>query len=350
MVPTLTNCQTVRNLLDACVTGRHPDECIAMNCEQLKVAFAGTPEFAAVALDALLASNHQLVGVLTQPDRPAGRGRKLTPSAVKVRALEAGVPVQQPLTLKCSEAVAEFVSLQADVLIVAAYGLILPKTVLDTPKLGCLNIHASLLPRWRGAAPIHRAILSGDRQTGVCIMQMDIGLDTGDVLMEKRCDIKPDETVAQLHDRLASLGADALLEALPLHCLGQLSPVRQSGEGVSYAEKLTKAEARVDFAQPADQLHRQIRAYNPWPVAEAMLGDKRVRLWGSRIAHGESLDAMAAPGTIVNVSSGAIRVRTATQDIEILTAQWPGKRVQNAQEFAQGQSLTGKVFTPLQLS
>jgi len=169
-----------------------------MNCEQLKVAFAGTPQFAAVALDALLASTHQVVGVLTQPDRPAGRGRKLTPSAVKQRALDAGVPVQQPLTLKNQEA------------------------VLDTPALGCLNIHASLLPRWRGAAPIHRAILAGDRQTGVCIMQMDAGLDTGDVLLEKRCVIGPDETSAQLHDRLALLGAQALVESLTPLCRGEL--------------------------------------------------------------------------------------------------------------------------------
>lgn len=318
-----------------------------MNCENLKVAFAGTPEFAAVALDALLASEHHVVGVLTQPDRPAGRGRKLTPSAVKLRALEAGVPIQQPLSLKNSDSKDEFAALEADVLVVAAYGLILPASLLSIPALGCLNIHASLLPRWRGAAPIHRAILSGDSQTGVCIMQMDAGLDTGDVLLEKRCDITQDENVAQLHDRLALLGAEALLEALPLHCFGQLVPVKQPSEGVTYAEKLTKLEARLDFSQPAELLHRQIRAYNPWPVAEGILCDKRVRLWGSRIAQGNSFDPEASPGSIVDISASAIRVRTATNDIEILSAQWPGKRAQNAGEFAQGQSLVGQTFEPV---
>jgi len=317
-----------------------------MNCDRLKVAFAGTPEFAAVALDALLGSHHEVVGVLTQPDRPAGRGRKLTPSPVKLRAVEAGVPVQQPMSLKSEDAVDELRSLNADVLVVAAYGLILPESVLALPTLGCLNIHASLLPRWRGAAPIHRAILAGDRQTGVCIMQMDAGLDTGDVLLEKRCEIGADETVAQLHDRLARMGAQALLDALPARCRGELRASVQSEVGITYAEKLTKAEARLDFAMTAEELHRRVRAFNPWPVAEAMLCQKRVRIWQSRRVNNDRMDVEAEPGTIIRVTTDAIRVRAADNDIEFIQLQWPGKKVQNAAEFAQGQSLIGEVFVP----
>ena len=315
-----------------------------MNCEQLKVAFAGTPQFAAVALDALLASTHQVVGVLTQPDRPAGRGRKLTPSAVKQRALDAGVPVQQPLTLKNQEAVAQFSEWGADVLVVAAYGLLLPQSVLDTPALGCLNIHASLLPRWRGAAPIHRAILAGDRQTGVCIMQMDAGLDTGDVLLEKRCVIGPDETSAQLHDRLALLGAQALVESLTPLCRGELPASPQPTDGITYAEKLAKSEARLDFAHDAQILHRQVRAFNPWPVAEANLLGQRVRLWQSRTVNDTPIDPDAAAGTIVAINDDFIRVSTGNADLEFLSLQWPGKKPQSAADFAQGKSLLGQVF------
>ncbi len=315
-----------------------------MDCDRLRVAFAGTPEFAAVALDALLASDHQVVGVLSQPDRPAGRGRKLTASAVKQRALAFGVPVLQPLTLKSDEALQALQALRADVLVVAAYGLILPQSVLDTPALGCLNIHASLLPRWRGAAPIHRAILAGDTTTGVCIMQMDAGLDTGDVLLEERCTIGADETVAQLHDRLATLGAQALLACLPAHCRGTLQARAQPEQGVSYAEKLTKAEAQLDFRLPATQLHRRVRAFNPWPVAEATLQDQRVRLWSSRLVNEPPLDAQAVPGSIVAIGNDAIRVRAGDGDIEFLTLQWPGKKAQSAAEFAHGQTLLGKVF------
>lgn len=318
-----------------------------MNCDHLKVAFAGTPEFAAVALDALLASEHEVVGVLTQPDRPAGRGRKMTPSAVKMRAIDAGVPVQQPESFKSAQALENFRSLNADILIVAAYGLILPQSVLDTPELGCLNIHASLLPRWRGAAPIHRAILAGDDETGVCIMQMDAGLDTGNILLERRCAIKADESVAQLHDRLATLGAQALLDSLTPRCLGTLNSVEQSKLGVTYAHKLTKAEARLDFGQSATDIHRQVRAFNPWPVAEAMLRGQRVRFWESRKVDDDCIDTQAIEGTIVNIGADSIRVRTGDQDIEFLNLQWPGKKAQSAADFAQGQSLLGEVFTPV---
>jgi methionyl-tRNA formyltransferase len=321
---------------------------VTMNCERLKVAFAGTPEFAAVALDALLASEHDVVGVLTQPDRRAGRGRKLMASAVKQRATAAGIPVQQPVSLKGDAAQIEFTDLQADVLVVAAYGLILPPAVLQSPPLGCLNIHASLLPRWRGAAPIHRAILSGDKQTGICIMQMDEGLDTGDILLERICDIGERETTAVLQERLAKYGAEAILEALPLRCRGKLNPQAQSTDGVTYADKLTKREAALDFSRTAVQLDRQIRALNPWPVAESTLCDQRVRLWRCRLPDMEESAATSTehePGTIISVDQAALRVQTGSGQLELLTLQWPGKKAQNAAAFSQGNALQGQRFS-----
>lgn len=322
-----------------------------MNCDRLKVAFAGTPEFAAVALDALIASEHDVVVVLTQPDRPAGRGRKLAPSAVKQCALDAGIAVQQPASLRDEAAQAELAAVGADVLVVAAYGLILPQAVLDMPAMGCLNIHGSLLPRWRGAAPIHRAILAGDAQTGVCIMQMNAGLDTGDVLLERQLAIGEDETAAQLHDRLAALGAAALMDTLSAHCRGELQAVVQPEQGVSYAEKLSKAEARLDFAAQTSELHRQIRAFNPWPVAEASLRGERVRIWSSRQVPVEDISVSAlaqiAPGTVVDVLADALRVRTGDGLIDLLQLQWPGKKMQDAAVFSQGRELQGEAFTSL---
>ena len=322
-----------------------------MNCDRLKVAFAGTPEFAAVALDALIASGHEVVVVLSQPDRPAGRGRKLAPSAVKQRALDAGIPVQQPLSLRDEAAQAELASVGADVLVVAAYGLILPQAVLDMPPMGCLNIHGSLLPRWRGAAPIHRAILAGDAQTGVCIMQMDAGLDTGDVLLERQLDIEPDETAAQLHDRLAELGASALLETLTAHCRGEIQARVQPESGVTYAEKLSKAEARLDFSMPSVELHRRVRAFNPWPVAEASLRGERVRVWLSRQVPAQDISLSAlgdiAPGTLVDILPDALRVRTGDGLIDLLQLQWPGKKMQDAAVFSQGRELQGETFISL---
>lgn len=318
-----------------------------MNCQALKVVFAGTPEFAAVTLDALLNSDHQVVGVLTQPDRPSGRGRKVTASAVKLRALEAGVPVLQPASLKNQDAVDTVVALGADILVVVAYGLILPAPVLTLPELGCLNIHGSLLPRWRGAAPIHRAVLAGDQMTGVSIMQMDEGLDTGDVLLTRELAIDNDESVAQLHDRLAALGAEALLETLPLHCTGELAPQRQSEEGVTYAEKLSKAEAHLDFTGDREDLHRRVRAFNPWPVAEARLCDQRVRIWGSRLVASkpsESDDSIAA-GTITQILNDAVRVKTGNGFLDLLTLQWPGKKAQEAAAFSQVRELIGQQFS-----
>lgn len=329
-----------------------------INRDKLNVAFAGTPEFAAVALDALLVSNHRVVGVLTQPDRPAGRGRKLTPSAVKLRALEAGVPVQQPLSLRHEQALADLRALEADVLIVAAYGLILPQAALDTPALGCLNIHGSLLPRWRGAAPIHRAVLAGDEQTGICIMQMDAGLDTGAVVLEKTLRIDPDESVAELHDRLAELGATALLQALSGVCDGSLQSVAQPEIGVTYAEKLSKSEAKLDFSMCSLELHRRIRAFNPWPVAEGQLCGERVRIWKSRSVDdtvsstrvlsasqsGAPIPDDSVPGTIVSITPDALRVSTGDGVIDLLSLQWPGKKAQDATAFYQGKDLLGECF------
>ncbi len=319
-----------------------------MNCEGLKIAFAGTPEFAAVALKELLSSSHEVVGVLTQPDRPAGRGRKLTASAVKIMAQEAGVPVLQPVSLKNEEAQAAFNALNADVLVVAAYGLILPKAVLDVPPLGCLNIHGSLLPRWRGAAPIHRAILAGDTETGVCIMQMDEGLDTGDVLLEKATPIGIDESVAQLHDRLATMGAKMLIEALPARCLGSLQTKVQDNTLATYADKLYKSEAALDFTMSAEELDRRIRAFNPWPVAEAQLQGKRVRIWQSRIVERHEAETAKACGTIVAVTGDAVRVQAGDATIDLTVLQWPGKKAQPAAEFLQGHSLQGETFSSVQ--
>ena len=318
-----------------------------MNCQGLKVAFAGTPEFAAVTLDALLNSEHQVVGVLTQPDRPSGRGRKLTASAVKLRALEAGVPVLQPLSLRNQEALDSVTALEADVLVVVAYGLILPTDILSLPPLGCLNIHGSLLPRWRGAAPIHRAVLAGDATTGVSIMQMDAGLDTGDVLLTKELAIEDNESVAQLHDRLAALGALALLETLPLRCSGELTAVPQTEDGVCYAEKLTKAEAQLDFNHSSVELHRCIRAYNPWPVAEAQLCEQRVRIWQSRLVAPTDVvtNKAVTTGTITDILSDAVRVKTGDGYLDLLTLQWPGKKAQESAAFCQAREILGQRFS-----
>src|SRR5689334_11836317 len=234
----------------------------------LRIAFAGTPHFALPALRALLASQHRVVGVLTQPDRPAGRGRELRASPVKLLAQEAQLPIGQPATLKTPEGRAILHEWSPDLLVVVAYGLILPQAVLDRPRLGCLNIHGSLLPRWRGAAPIQRAILAGDAETGVCIMQMEAGLDTGPVLIERRHPIGMHDTAGDLHDALAELGAAALLEAVEALVAGTVVMRPQPAEGVTYAAKLEKSEAAIDWTRDAAQIDRQVRAFNPWPVAE----------------------------------------------------------------------------------
>ncbi|MDX1811781.1 MAG: methionyl-tRNA formyltransferase, partial [Gammaproteobacteria bacterium] len=240
----------------------------------MKIIYAGTPEFAAVALRALLKTSHEIIAVYTQPDRPAGRGRKLTPSAVKQVALEHNIPVYQPASLKDESAQQELANLNADIMVVAAYGLLLPKAVLDIPIRGCLNIHGSLLPRWRGAAPIQRAIEAGDAETGITIMQMDVGLDTGDMLLKKSCEITDADTTATLHDKLAELGGAAIVEALDLLEKNALPAEKQDDAQAVYAHKLNKAEAVVNWNESAAIIQRKIRAFNPWPVAQTVYDEK----------------------------------------------------------------------------
>jgi methionyl-tRNA formyltransferase len=307
--------------------------------KSLRIAFAGTPEFPLAALDAIAASQHQLVGVWTQPDRPAGRGRKLTPSAVKQRALELGIPVHQPESLKSDEAKQAIRDVQPDVMVVVAYGLILPASILAIPRFGCLNIHASLLPRWRGAAPIQRAILAGDAETGVAIMQMDKGLDTGDVLAELKMPIREDDTSQTLHDRLAKLGAEALMQVID--ALPQVQPRKQDAAGVTYAEKLSKEEARLDWNRSAEELDRAVRGYKPWPVAYTDFQGQPLRIWRAACTP-QSSDA--TPGTVLATGREGIDVATGLGVLRILELQAAGGRAQSAGDFANGRALNGIRF------
>ena len=245
----------------------------------MRIVFMGTPVFSVAALEALVGAGHEIVCAYTQPPRPAGRGKKEQPSPVQARAEALGIPVRHPNSLKGAEAQAEFAALEADVTVVVAYGLILPQAILDAPRNGCLNIHASLLPRWRGAAPIHRAIMAGDAETGVCIMQMDAGLDTGPVLLRAETSITPGDTAGALHDRLAALGAGLLLDALKGIEQGTISPVPQAADGVTYAPKIEKQEARIDWTRPAREIERQIRAFNPFPGAVTRVRGTELKVW-----------------------------------------------------------------------
>ena len=292
----------------------------------MRVIFMGTPDFSVPALRAI-AAEHEVVAVYSQPPRAAGRGQKPRPSPVHKAAEELGLPVRTPERLKSPEDQAEFAALQADVAVVVAYGLILPQPVLDAPRLGCLNIHASLLPRWRGAAPIHRAIMAGDSETGVAIMQMEAGLDTGPVLAETRTPITAEDTTATLHDRLSSMGAElivATLARLPLPA------TPQSEEGVTYAQKIDKAEARIDWGQPASQIDRQIRALSPFPGAWTMLGSERIKLLQSRVVQGSGQPGEVLSGFTIACGEGAV---------EIITAQREGKRPMPASEILRGLTL-----------
>ncbi|RUL63118.1 methionyl-tRNA formyltransferase [Dyella dinghuensis] len=254
-----------------------------MDSPRVRIVFAGTPEFSVPCLEACRASGAEVVAVYTQPDRPAGRGRKLTPSPVKQAALAANIPVEQPETLKTVEARETLAAYQPDLMVVVAYGLILSRKVLAIPRLGCWNVHASLLPRWRGAAPIQRAILAGDNESGVDLMQMEAGLDTGPVLLERRTPITRDDTGGSLHDRLSLLGADVLTEGLRRVIVGEMLQAHpQSDDGVMYAHKLDKAEARLDFTRAAMALELQVRAFDPWPVAEGEIAGENVRIWAAR--------------------------------------------------------------------
>ena len=293
----------------------------------LKIIFAGTPHFAAEHLDALLRGPHDVVAVYTKPDSPAGRGKKLQASAVKQLAEQHQIPVYQPASLRKEQSQQELAAIGADIMVVVAYGLILPTEVLETPRLGCINVHGSLLPRWRGAAPIQRSIWAGDAETGVTIMQMDEGLDTGPMLYKASLTLDADETSASLYDRLAALGPQALATALDKLATGQLIPEVQDDSLANYAEKLSKAEARLDWQQSAIALERCIRAFNPWPVAYMTIGESNIKVWQAEVCE---IPAGTAPGTIVQADKQGILVATAEQGLRITNLQFPGKKAMTA--------------------
>jgi methionyl-tRNA formyltransferase len=292
-----------------------------MSTPPLRIIFAGTPDFAAHHLQHLLEhSHHQVIAVYTQPDRPSGRGRRLHPSPVKALALEHSLPIYQPTSLKPAAAQQELAALKPDLMVVVAYGLLLPGAVLPIPTLGCINVHASLLPRWRGAAPIQRAIEAGDRVTGVTIMQMDAGLDTGAMLLKARCDIDDDETGGSLHDKLADLGAPALLEALDLIASNRLSPQIQNDADSTYAKKLDKAEQQIDWSEPATVLARKIRAFNPFPIVYTALDNDRIKIWQADALP----DASGPAGTISQSGKHGIIVNCGDGQLRITQLQLPG--------------------------
>lgn len=313
----------------------------------MKIIFAGTPEFAAVALKALIQTDHEIVAVYTQPDRKAGRGQKLSPSAVKQLALDHDLKVYQPLHFKASTeeglaAQQELAALNADIMVVAAYGLILPQAILDMPKYGCLNIHGSLLPRWRGAAPIQRAIATGDAQTGVTIMKMAAGLDTGDMMLKTLCPIEAHDTSASLHDKLADQGAEAICEVLKTEqSLQQHLDAREVQDDALavYAHKLSKAEAQVDWSKSALEIDRNIRAFNPWPVAFTPLDENQnLRIWNCELSSENAQNATA--GTILLINKHGVHVACGDQHAICLTSlQWPGGKALNAVQVMQAQKL-----------
>ena len=308
---------------------------------RLRLAFAGTPEFAVPHLAACRIPNVEIAAVYTQPDRSAGRGRKLSASPVKQAAVAAGLRVEQPETFKSVDAQQRLRELDLDLLIVVAYGLILPRRVLATPRLGCWNVHASLLPRWRGAAPIQRALLAGDAETGVCLMQMEAGLDTGPVLLKRALPIAPDETGGSLHDRLAALGAEVLGEGLRRILRGEpLTPTAQPAQGGTYAYKLDKAEAQLHWNETAIALERRVRAFDPWPVAEAEIGGERLRIWA---AHALPACTSPAPGRIVAVIRAGIDIACCDGILRITELQRPGGRRIHAVDYLNARPDMGKV-------
>jgi len=311
----------------------------------MNIVFAGTPDFSVPPLQALLDSPHEVIAVYTQPDRPAGRGRKLKPGPVKQLAVDADIPVYQPLSLKDPQEQQQLAELQADLMVVVAYGLILPEAVLRAPRLGCINIHASLLPRWRGAAPIQRAILAGDKETGVTIMQMDKGLDTGDMLLVSKTPIDADETGSMLHDRLSLMGAEALMQTLLLLETGQQHPQSQDNALACYASKLDKAEALLDWTRPAIDLHNQIRAFNAWPVAQTSIDyqgkQQMLRVWESGLT---SESSQAVPGTVLSCSAEGIQVATGTEVLRLLRVQLPGGKPLAVKDFINAHHLDGMIL------
>lgn len=297
----------------------------------MKIIFAGTPQFAATHLDALLKQNFDICAVFTQPDRPAGRGRQLTASPVKQLALQHQLPIHQPE--KLDEAAQQIIHrYQADLMIVVAYGLLIPTSVIDMPQHGCINVHASLLPRWRGAAPIQRAILAGDKTTGITIMQIDEGLDSGDMLLKANCPIDRDDTSATLHEKLATLGADTLIDAL--HRFDSLQPEKQDEALVTYAKKIKKSEAVIDWQQTAVNIHQQIRAFNPWPVAQTQLDRTTLRVWSAELGENISKNPADKPaGSILNVDKSGIYVATGDGALILTTIQLPGKKAMPVSEL-----------------
>lgn len=306
----------------------------------MRIVFAGTPEFAVPTLQTLIDSPHEVVSAYTQPDRPAGRGRKLTASPVKDLALTAGIPVAQPENFKSAEAVQALADLQPDLMVVVAYGLILPQAVLDIPKFGCINVHGSLLPRWRGAAPIHRAVMAGDRKTGVTIMKVVKKLDAGDMLYKIECPIGADATSSQLHDRLAELGADALLRVVDMIENGRVQAEVQDESLVTYAHKLEKQEAIIDWRQAAAELDRKIRGLNAWPVAQTAFNGQALRVWRSEVL---AKVATAAPGTI-DSSAQALDVATGEGMLRLLEVQLPGGKRINGKDFLNAHPAAGVVL------
>jgi methionyl-tRNA formyltransferase len=305
----------------------------------VRIVYAGTPVFAVPALQALLDNNYEIAAVYTQPDRPAGRGRHLQASPIKVLAEKHSLPIEQPLNFKSNETVKRLASYRPDLMIVAAYGLILPPSVLTVPRLGCINIHASLLPRWRGAAPIQRAILAGDRETGITLMQMDAGLDTGPMLMQRSIDIHRNDSAEVVHDRLATLGAELLIETLPAIIAGALTPQTQDNAQASYAAKLDKAEALIDWRLDAATLERRVNAFNPWPVAYSLLADKTLRIWRA-----SAIDetTRVTPGTVLRCDSNGVDVATGDGVLRLLELQLPGGRVLPVRDFVNAHNLLGQ--------
>ena len=306
----------------------------------MRVAFAGTPEFALPALEALLKS-HEVVGVLTQPDRPSGRGRILRASPVKTLAEAHRLPLMQPASLRGEAPQAALAAWKPEVLVVVAYGLILPPAVLALPRLGCLNIHASLLPRWRGAAPVQRAILAGDQATGVTIMQMDAGLDTGPILLQHGINIGPDDTGGSLAATLARLGAEALLETLAGITAGTLAARPQRAEGVTYAAKIDKSEARIDWSRDAASIERQVRAFDPWPIAETLLDGQRLRIHSAAITPLKDANSQES-GTILSIRDGIMLIQCGRGLLGVSKVQKPGGRVLKMSEFAHNLDLAGR--------
>jgi methionyl-tRNA formyltransferase len=297
----------------------------------MRIAFAGTPEFAAVALRAILAAGFDVPLVLTQPDRPAGRGMKLQPSPVKSVALDAGIPVDQPERLRTPEQRAALVACAPDVLVVAAYGLILPQAVLDLPRLGCLNIHASLLPRWRGAAPIHRAIEAGDAETGITLMQMEAGLDTGPMLLRSSVPILTTDTTASLHDKLAALGGEMIVQALQALEHAPVSATVQPEAGVTYAHKIDKRESALDFSHPAEELARKLRAFDPFPGCVASIAETPIKLWA-----GEAVAGQGEPGRVLSADGGGVVVACGEGALRLSCLQKPGGKRLAAADFLRG--------------